>query len=218
MCRTDGLHLWLLLLEHHGARLLLLHKHLLLHHVLLLLHHDGLVVLGHGCLGVGLLRVRVLVGEHHALHAWCRCISTVLEEHRGIGGACSDHEMLLLRICLLQILFNGLFCDLFLGISDLAEVCTPGSKAEAHKEVEDNDIGDEPPVEHRLIFTARLSVLLYATPELQLHEEHATADKEIEAKKELGDLLKTLGVIGGLEEQENKYDAPQAEDKSSSGL
>ena len=144
VCRADGLHLWLL--DHHGARLLLLHKHLLLHHLLLLLHHDGLVVLGHGGVGVGLLLVRVLVGEHHALDAGCGCISTVLEEHGLISGASSDHEVLLIRIRLLKILFNGFFCDLFLGICDFTEVCTPGSKAEAHKEVEDDDIGDEPPV------------------------------------------------------------------------
>ena len=176
----DGLHLWLL--DHHGARLLLLHKHLLLHHLLLLLHHDRLVVLSHGGVGVGLLLVRVLVGEHHALDAGCGSISTVLKKHGLISGTSSDHEVLLRRVRLLQILFDGFFCDLFLGIGDLAEVSTPGGKSEAHKEVEDDDIGDEPPVEHRLIFTARLSVLLYATPELELHEEHATANEEVEAE------------------------------------
>ena len=95
---------------------------------------------------MGLLLVRVLVGEHHALDAGGGCISSVLEKHGLISGASSDHEVLLIRIGLLKILFNGFFCDLFLGICDLAEVCTPGSKAEAHKEVEDDDIGDEPPV------------------------------------------------------------------------
>ena len=146
VCRTDGLHLWLLLLDHHGARLLLLHKHLLLHHLLLLLHHDRLVVLGHGGLGVSLLLVWVLVGEHHALDTGSGCISTILEEHGLISGTCGDHEVLLLRSRLLQILFDGFFCDLFLGIGDLAKVCAPGGEAEAHKEIEDDDIGDEPPV------------------------------------------------------------------------
>ena len=194
-CHADGLHLrLLLLLDHHGARrLLLLHEHLLLHHVLLLLHHDRLVVLGHGGLGVRLLRVRVLVGEHHALDAGRGCIRTVLEEHGGIGGARSDHEMLLLRRGLLQILLDGLLRDLFLGVGDLAEVGAPGGQAEAHKEVEDDDVRDEPPVEHGLILPALLSVLLDATPELELHEEHAPTDEEVEAKESFRTRFQALG-------------------------
>ena len=95
---------------------------------------------------MSLLLVRILVGEHHALDAGCGRISPVLEEHGLISGASSDHEVLLRCARLFQILFDGFFCDLFLGISDLAEIRTPGGKAKAHKEVEDDDIGDKPPV------------------------------------------------------------------------
>ena len=210
-----------LLLDHHGALLLLLKlllllgDHLLLlgNHLLLLhlgLHSDhlGLVVLIHGLLRVSLLRVRVLpICEHHTLHAGCRCIFTVLHEHGRVVRTCRNHEVLVVLFDFLKVLLHGVFGDVFLRVDDFANVRSPDSKAEGNDEVEESDVDDEPPVEGWDFCTAWI---INATPEFHLAEEHASTDEEVEAKEELRDLSEALSHLDRLQEHQHENQAPKA--------
>ena len=106
----------------------------------------------------------------------------------------SEHEVFLGLIItfLLQIFFHSFASDFLLNIGHFTKVGTPSSQTKADDEVEENDIGDEPPVE-RGDFSAALVV--YAAPKLELNEEHASADEKVEAEQEFWDLLQALGQL-----------------------
>ena len=108
----------------------------------------------------------------------------------------------------LKVLLNSLARHLLLDIGDLAEVSSPSGQSETHNQVEQDDVGDEPPVERRF-FSAALVV--DAAPELELNEEHAATDEEVEAKEELRDLLQALGQLDELKEQQYEDGGPEEE-------
>lgn len=221
----DALHLLLLLwvLDHHGTHRLVSQHLLLVSDLLLLLHelclhadHFGVVVLVHSLLRVGLHGVWVLAfREHHALDAWGRRVSSVLEQHGLVVDAGLEHEVSLVLRRLLEVLLDGVLRDLVLHVDDLADVGAPHGEAERHDEVEESDVADEPPVE-RWDFQAALVV--NATPELHLGEEEAAADEAVEAEEEAGDLLEALGQLDGLQEHEHEDCAPEEENQTSSSL
>ena len=118
--------------------------------------------------------------EHHALNAGRGCIGAVLEEQWLVIFTCLDHEVPVFLLDLIEILFDGLFCDFFLSIDNLANVGAPDSKSEGNNEVEESDVADEPPVER---WDLSAAWVVDTTPEFQLAEEETSADEKVEAKE-----------------------------------
>ena len=169
------------------------------------------IVLGHGGLRVGLRGVWVrVVGEHHALHAGCLCILAILHEH-GLLLARLQHEVLVVALHLLEVLIDCLLGQFFLHVSNFAQVGAPSGQAKRYNSVEDNDVNDEPPVEKGDLLAA---LVLNATPQLELHKEHAAADEEVEAKEQFGDTLEARGHLHGLQKEKHKDDGPKEKDEA----
>eukprot|EP00353_Schmidingerella_taraikaensis_P005282 CAMPEP_0185567254 /NCGR_PEP_ID=MMETSP0434-20130131/592_1 /TAXON_ID=626734 ORGANISM="Favella taraikaensis, Strain Fe Narragansett Bay" /NCGR_SAMPLE_ID=MMETSP0434 /ASSEMBLY_ACC=CAM_ASM_000379 /LENGTH=250 /DNA_ID=CAMNT_0028181453 /DNA_START=139 /DNA_END=893 /DNA_ORIENTATION=+ len=166
-----------------------------------------LVVLGHRGLRVRLLPVRVCtIGKHQTLS---RDLSLrAILEKLGLGLPCSDHEVFLGTLGLLEVLLDGLAGHLLLHVSDLAQVCAPGGQAEADDKVEEDDVRDEPPVKGRLLSAASV---INTAPELHLDEEHAPANEKVEAKEQFGDLFEAVGEFDELEEEQDEHGRPEEE-------
>ena len=81
---------------------------------------------------------------------------------------------------LIEILFDGLSCDFFLSVDNLANVRAPDSKSKGNNEVEESDVADEPPVER---WDLGAAWVVDTTPELQLAEEETSADEKVEAEE-----------------------------------
>jgi len=112
-------------------------------------------------------------------------------------------------------LFSCFFNELFLGISNLTNVGTPGCQAKTDDKIEDNDVGNQPPVVYSCLLSA---VVVHTSPEHELGEEHHSAHKEVKAEKDSWDFLQALGKSGHLEQEKYEDDRPQGENEPHSCL
>ena len=123
-------------------------------------------------------------------------VVSLIGQHGCISRPCLDHHVCLLVWLSLHVLFDSIIRDLFLSISDSAQVRAPCDQAETHDQVEQNYVCHEPPIEIGWFSPA---LVLSATPDLHLDEEHRSTDEEVECEEESLDLFQVVRHLDYLE-------------------